>query len=92
MKHGHNSLPPSWFVQTARTGYKQWCNVSVCSGCRLRAKYEDMHPCSPCPRCGSKCEQMVGRWAVSRLEPVIIFGFLTPFTRNVWDWEILNEH
>jgi len=55
------SMPPSWFVQRARE-YKVWCNVNVCKSCGRRAKYEDMHSANPCPECGNKVKEFVGKW------------------------------
>ncbi len=89
MKHDTDSLPPSWFVRSTRT-YLQWAKVSLCPGCGFRGKYEDMHPVDPCPRCGNGSPVVcTGRWAVVRIEPVVWFGFLMPFSRDVWGWEIL---
>lgn len=57
------SYSPSFYVRTTY-GYKCWCSISECSDCGVRAKYEDMHTISPCPNCGGKVKERVGRWVV----------------------------
>lgn len=56
-----DSLPPSGFVRDRRI-YRNWCSVTVCPGCGLRAKYEDQHPVDPCRCCGERLTEKVGRW------------------------------
>jgi hypothetical protein len=55
------NIKPSWFVKLTRI-YKSWCNVVLCEKCGLKAKYEDCHPVEPCPNCGNRLTERVGRW------------------------------
>lgn len=55
------SIPPSWYVREMYN-YHGWCNVTQCVSCGLTGKYEQLHPVDPCPTCGNKVEQKVGRW------------------------------
>lgn len=64
-RHDVENLKPSLFVRTSRV-YKTWCNVTVCSQCGQKAKYEDQHPIDPCMTCGSKVIQKVGYWKPKR--------------------------
>jgi len=73
-------IPPSWFVKQTRT-YRNWCSVTECSECGLRAKYEDAHIVEPCPNCGGKMHQKVGRWLTTI--PPIFFGIVRK-ERGVW--------
>ena len=76
---------PSWFVRETRR-FRVWCSVTVCNGCGLRAKYEDCHTVNPCPYCGDRMVERVGRWKTT-VKPVL-FGLLR---RERGEWELRSE-
>jgi len=55
-----NISPSAYVILTLN--YRQWCTVSRCNLCGLKAKYEDCHLADPCPNCGRKLNRTVGRW------------------------------
>lgn len=73
-------IVPSQYVR-ASTDYRVWCSITVCEECGLRAKYEDCHPANPCPNCGGKVKETVGKW-VTTVKPVL-FGLLRK-ERGYW--------
>lgn len=54
-------IKPSFFVKSTRI-YKHWCSIGVCINCGLTGKREDLHPAHPCPNCGEKVVDRVGKW------------------------------
>jgi rRNA maturation endonuclease Nob1 len=79
------NVEPSFFVRQTRI-YKKWCAVTNCRECDLKAKYEDCHPVDPCPNCGGKLIEKVGRWNVT-VKP-ILFGLLR---KERGEWELKPE-
>jgi hypothetical protein len=38
-------------------------DITKCSKCNLTGLYEDLHPASPCPKCGGEVEEIgAGKW------------------------------
>jgi predicted RNA-binding Zn-ribbon protein involved in translation (DUF1610 family) len=79
-------IEPSWFVRNVRR-YKTWCSITVCEDCGLRAKYEDCHPVHPCPNCGSRMVEHVGRWQATVKK--VLFGLLK--RERGGRWVLLEE-
>lgn len=52
-----NNIPPNYY------NYKGgFTNLTICEECDTAALYEDRHPVYPCPDCGAKLIEKVGRW------------------------------
>lgn len=77
-------IPSSWFVKFTRC-YKQWCAITECKGCGLRAKYEDVHPVDPCPNCGGEVIEKVGRWTIVKKPKWYQF-----WKRKIGEWELVS--
>lgn len=60
-----------------------WVTIVICDHCRLHALREDCHPANPCPRCGNRLREAVGKW--ERLSPK------WKFWRNVGRWNVKGE-
>ncbi len=54
-------ITPSIYVKLGYR-YHQWCSITECIECGSRGKYEDLHPAHPCPFCGNKVKEKVGKW------------------------------
>ena len=78
-------VKPSHFVRVTRV-YRSWCTITVCGDCGLRAKYEDCHPVEPCPNCGGKLAEMVGRWVRVRRGT-----WWKLWTDAVYRWQVKGE-
>lgn len=55
------TIIPSWYVRMTEN-YTAWANVGVCRICATTGHYKDLHPATPCPNCGGKVKEKVGRW------------------------------
>lgn len=64
-----------------------WISVSNCTKCDAVGAREDVHPVNPCPCCGSKLSEKVGRWVIET-KP-ILFGLFR--IKDKAYWEVKNK-
>ena len=84
-------IPPTYYGYLNRRQGRGggWTDVTVCKGCGTRALYEDRHPVTPCPDCGGKLSEQIGRWI---REPVPATGWLRRiFPEYVYSWQLKGE-
>jgi len=46
---------------------KRYQSITVCTFCKRTDQYEKQHPADPCPRCGSKVEEKIGRFIYNKV-------------------------
>ena len=64
-------------------GNNRWTSITICKKCGTRALYEDRHPVDPCPDCGGKLKEDIGKFipVVANIKllwinfPIVIDGY-----------------